>query len=140
MTVADVQNNERIICADFEEVGIVLPGGGKHMRRSKPWVRALVIALALLMGLTFSAPPTAAGEAKAVPARPLAAATAAKLAALAPSARAFTQETPASSSAEDRSFFRRPAGVAALVLMAAGVGFAIYSINHDRKPVKSPIR
>jgi hypothetical protein len=141
MTVAAVQNNERIICAGFEEVGIVPPGGEKHMRRSsKPWVRALVIALALLMGLTFSAPPTAAGEGKALPARPLAAATAAKLATLAPSARAFTQETPASSSADDRSFFRRPAGVAALVLMAAGVGFAIYSINHDRKPVKSPIR
>jgi len=92
------------------------------------------------MDLTFSAPPAAAGEAKAIPARPLAAATVAKLATLAPSARAVTQETPASSSADDRPFFRRPAGVAALVLMAAGAGYAIYSVSHDRKPVKSPIR
>ena|SRR5437867_340236 len=97
-------------------------------------------ALVLLMALTLSAPPAAAGEVKSAPPRPLAAATAAKLATLTPSARAFTQETAAARTADDRSFFQRPAGVVALVLMAAGVGFALYSINHDRKPVKSPIR
>jgi hypothetical protein len=30
--------------------------------------------------------------------------------------------------------------VAAIVLMAAGVAFTVYSVSHDRKPVKSPIR
>jgi len=93
------------------------------------------------MGLAFSAPPASAGEAKTVPTRPLAAATAAKLSRLSPPARAFTQETGGTAGATDsRSFFQKPAGVAAIVLMAAGVGFTFYSINHDRKPVKSPIR
>ena len=111
------------------------------MRRSSgAWARAVAGALVLLLGLAISAPPAAAGEGQATPARPLAAATAAKLATLTPSARAFTQETAAASSPDDRSFFQKPAGVAALVLMAGGVGFALYSINHDRKPVKSPIR
>ena len=108
-------------------------------RSSGAWARAVAGALVLLLGLAISTPPAAAGEMKA-PARPLAAATAAKLAKLTPSARAFAQETPGASSPDDRSFFQKPAGVAALVLMAAGVGFALYSINHDRKPVKSPIR
>jgi hypothetical protein len=93
------------------------------------------------VGLAFSAPPASASEMNAAPTRPLAAATAAKLARLAPPARAFAQEKGGAAPATDsRSFFQKPAGVAALVLMAAGVGFTLYSISHDRKPVKSPIR
>ncbi|MEW5981996.1 MAG: hypothetical protein AB1806_06450 [Acidobacteriota bacterium] len=34
------------------------------------------------------------------------------------------------------SFFKKPAGVAVLVALAAGVGYAIYSTQHDR--VSSP--
>jgi len=30
------------------------------------------------------------------------------------------------------SFFRSPAGVACLAVLAAGTGYAIYSANHDR--------
>jgi hypothetical protein len=97
-------------------------------------------ALVLLTALTFAVPRAVGGETKAAAVRPLATATAAKLATLAPSARAFTQETSPSSSGDSRSFFHRPAGVAALVLMAAGAGYAIYSVSHDRKPVKSPVR
>ncbi len=34
------------------------------------------------------------------------------------------------------SFFKRPLGVAALVVFAAGVGFALYSVKNDR--INSP--
>jgi hypothetical protein len=116
-------------------------------RRLMRWTSPVAGALALVMGLTFAAPPatTAAEAGKApmarVPSR-LSAATTAKLATLAPTPRAFAQtpSSPPSSGGESKSFFGTPAGVAAIVLMVAGVGFAVYSANHDRKPVKSPIR
>jgi hypothetical protein len=34
------------------------------------------------------------------------------------------------------SFFKKPAGIAVLATLAAGVGYAIYSAKHDR--IKSP--
>jgi hypothetical protein len=34
-----------------------------------------------------------------------------------------------------RAFFKTPVGVAVLAVMAAGVGYAIYSAHHDRTPV-----
>jgi hypothetical protein len=37
-------------------------------------------------------------------------------------------------------FFKTTRGKVTLALMGAGVGFTIWSINHDRKPVKSPVR
>jgi len=60
---------------------------------------------------------------------------------LAPDASAFAPQTSAAATAPvSRPFLRTPAGVAAMVLMTAGAGYAIYSASHDRKPVKSPIR
>ena len=44
--------------------------------------------------------------------------------------------TPAGSS----SFFGSARGKVTLLLMGAGVGLTLWSIQHDRKPVKSPIR
>ena len=38
------------------------------------------------------------------------------------------------------SFFGSTRGKVTLVLMAAGTGLTLWSIQHDRKPVKSPIR
>lgn len=38
------------------------------------------------------------------------------------------------------SFFRTKKGAVTLILMGAGTGFTLWSISHDRKPVKSPIR
>lgn len=38
------------------------------------------------------------------------------------------------------SFFGSTKGKVALGLMVAGAAFTVWSINHDRKPVKSPIR
>ena len=37
-------------------------------------------------------------------------------------------------------FFKSTKGKVTLVLMGAGVGFTIWSISHDREPVKSPVR
>jgi hypothetical protein len=44
------------------------------------------------------------------------------------------------SGATTESFFRTKRGVITLALMGAGAGFTIWSISHDRKPVRSPIR
>ncbi len=38
------------------------------------------------------------------------------------------------------SFFKSTRGRVTLVLMGAGTVLTVWSINHDRKPVKSPIR
>ena len=68
---------------------------------------------------------------------------AAHVAALSPTTRALAQTAPAPSSntAESgRSFFRTPAGVAAIVLMVAGAGYVAYSIPKDNEKVHSPIR
>ena len=46
-------------------------------------------------------------------------------------------QTPATSSG---GFLKSTKGKVTLLLMGAGVGFTIWSINHDRKPVKSPVR
>jgi hypothetical protein len=50
------------------------------------------------------------------------------------------QQQPAATPATSGSFFKSTRGKITLALMAGGVGFTIWSINHDRKPVKSPIR
>jgi len=47
---------------------------------------------------------------------------------------------PASSPGGDSSFFKTTRGKVTLALMGAGVGVTLWSIQHDRKPVKSPIR
>lgn len=49
-------------------------------------------------------------------------------------------QPPAAAPGPPSSFFKSTRGKVTLALMAAGVGITIWSINHDRKPVKSPIR
>jgi hypothetical protein len=114
------------------------------VRRTLPsWIRTVAAALALLLGLTFSAVPAAAEPRPAVLAKhSLAAAAAAKLAAVPVSSRALAQAAPAPGAAaeEGKSFFKRPAGVAAIVLMLAGTGWMVYSAYHDNNPVHSPFR
>jgi hypothetical protein len=71
------------------------------------------------------------------------AASALKLATLAPPARAFAQTgstADASGSTDSRSFFSTPTGIAALVLMVAGAGFVAYQVHRDNSKVHSPIR
>jgi hypothetical protein len=44
------------------------------------------------------------------------------------------------SGASTGSFFGSGRGKVAIGLMIAGAAFTVWSINHDRKPVKSPVR
>jgi hypothetical protein len=107
------------------------------------WTRTVSTALVLVLGLTFSAVPATAGPRPAVPAKPtLAAAAVAKLAKAPVSSRALAQAapTPDTPSEGGKSFFKRPAGVAAIVLMVAGTGWMVYSAYHDNDPVHSPFR
>ena len=50
-----------------------------------------------------------------------------------------TQDQPGGPNSSG-SFFRSKRGAVTLILMGAGTAFTVWSINHDRKPVKSPIR
>jgi len=108
-------------------------------RRSLSWARLLAGPLALMLAFLWTVPPVAASEPQQLATqRPISDALA-KLAVAKPSLRASAQD-PAGAGAEPHSFFRTPAGVVAAVLMTAGLGFAVYSASHDRKPVRSPIR
>ena len=115
-------------------------------RRLTSWTRPLAGLLAVVVGLTLAAPPASAADAVAVtkaPARsPLAAATAAKLATLAPAPAAFAQAAPGAdpAPADNRPFFKTTKGVVALVLMVAGAGYVAYRIPKDNEKVHSPIR
>jgi hypothetical protein len=104
-------------------------------------VAAVAVVIAML-GL--ATPQALAAEAPSAPAQNprliLAAATSSPLV-VAPEARAFTQDTPAPAQADEpRSFFKTRTGVAALVLMVAGVAYVAVSIPNDNEKVHSPIR
>ncbi|MEO7271405.1 MAG: hypothetical protein ABIX28_01660 [Vicinamibacterales bacterium] len=53
---------------------------------------------------------------------------------------AKTSRVSQSGSASEPAFFKTRKGAIAVGLMAAGAAFTVWSVNHDRKPVKSPIR
>jgi hypothetical protein len=55
-------------------------------------------------------------------------------------AEARPQQNPPAPPSTSSSFFKSTKGKVTLALMGAGVGFTFWSINHDRKPVKSPVR
>ena len=115
-------------------------------RRLTSWTRPLAGLLTLVVGLTLVAPPASAADAappaKAPAPSRLAASTAARLATLAPSKHAFAQAAadPDPSSSDNRSFFKTPTGVAAIVLMVAGAAYVAYRIPKDNEKVHSPIR
>lgn len=123
------------------------------MRPRSRSARATASVLAAVFGLVLSARPVQAEpsqpsssqpRAASVPAEaPVSAAAAARVAALTPaelasvSAQATDTAAPTTS---NPSFFKTGKGIAVLVLLVAGVGYASYSAVDDRKPVKSPIR
>ena len=111
-------------------------------RRLTSWTRPLAGLLTLVVGLTFVAPPASAADAAPPAPSRLAASTAARLATLAPSKHAFAQAAadPDPSSSDNRSFFKTPTGVAAIVLMVAGAAYVAYRIPKDNGKVHSPIR
>jgi hypothetical protein len=57
-----------------------------------------------------------------------------------PTALAQTKDPGAAGPSSPGAFFHSPRGKVTLVLMGAGAGFALWSIHHDRLPVKSPVR
>lgn len=49
-------------------------------------------------------------------------------------ARAAREQGARAAQLESKSFFKTPAGVLVVAVMAAGVGYAAYSASHDRVP------
>jgi hypothetical protein len=104
-----------------------------------PWQRP-VLRVLLLVAAVAAAPVPCMAEQAPPPAAPgggvkasLERAIASEVGTLRPVARA--QQTPATDLGS-RSFFKSPAGIITLVVVGAGLGFALYSTNHDR--VESP--
>lgn len=100
--------------------------------------RTAVLALCATVALGAAAVPCAAGDSAAPK-------TSGKLTRLSPASRqALAAKAPAKqqtgTTSASGSFFKSTRGKVTLVLMAAGTGLTLWSIQHDRKPVKSPIR
>lgn len=107
------------------------------MRRLFTRTAAVTLCVTLGFGLA-AAPCLAADPAKAK----------ATLTELSPASRQILTKTgtrrqqnqPAAAPNAPSSFFKSTKGKVTLALMGAGVGFTIWSIHHDREPVKSPVR
>jgi len=96
-----------------------------------------------LLGLTLVAAPAAADPQKAAPIKAtLAASVRAQVAAMKVPPRALAQvgASPSAPQSEGRSFLKSPAGIVAIVLMAAGTGYMIRSAFKDNDAVHSPFR
>jgi len=113
--------------------------------------RTAVIALCVSVALGAAVAPSAADDGapikgsqltKLSPAsrQVLATSAPAARAALAPAQARLSQGAQPPATAGSGPFFKSTRGKITLALMGAGVGFTIWSINHDRKPVKSPVR
>ena len=113
------------------------------MTRYLSRVRPLSGALALVVGLTFAAPPAFAAEPvpepTPTPAPTLAEAAEAAVEALPASTLAQAAEpAPNTNESLDKPFMKSKKGIAAVVLMVAGLGIMAYAMNNDR--VKSPAK
>ena len=102
------------------------------------FTRTAAVTLCVTLGFGLAAAPCLAAEtAKTQPA--LTQLSAANRQILAKAARR-QQNQPAAAPAASSSFFKSTKGKVTLALMGAGVGFTLWSIPHDREPVKSPVR
>jgi len=107
------------------------------VRRSISRTAALGLSVTLVLGA--AAAPCAAGETAAAKAN-------GKITRLSPASRELL--VPPKSPAKKQqggpttpdSFFKSTRGRVTLVLMGAGTILTLWSIQHDRKPVKSPVR
>jgi hypothetical protein len=114
------------------------------VKRHPMHARFLAGALALVLALTFAAPPAfAAGPATAAAPRPIAAAASARVEALPGAALAQAAAAPAAPAAAPaesggKPFFKTTKGTIALVLIAGTLGYMAYSMSHDR--VRSPAK
>jgi hypothetical protein len=109
--------------------------------------RAAACALCVTVALGAGAAPCAASENTAKASANTAKTS--KLTRLSPASRrllvpatpaARQQNQPADTPSSPGSFFKSTRGKITLALMGAGAVFTIWSINHDRKPVRSPVR
>jgi len=101
-------------------------------RNLSPWARGVAVALAVLMGLTFAAPPAAVAGTPEAPHNndmSLATAAAARVAATANHAVTIApaQGAPGAGAGESKSFFKTGKGIAALVLMVGCTAWLIAS-------------
>jgi hypothetical protein len=113
-------------------------------RRLEPWTRHAAGLLVLTLALAGSATAAAAAE-KAAPAQQattLLASASAAVAAKPLPAGTLAQAAPQSTATDtgSKSFFSTTAGRLALVAMAAGTGYMVYSAFKDNDPVKSVFR
>jgi len=110
------------------------------------FLRRIAAALSVVLCLTLAAPAFAAEPARPAAKPPvktsLAASAMAKAEALEPAKAVLNAQEPgaADDPTSSPAFFKTGKGAAVLVLLAAGVGYSIYSAFNDRDPVKSPIR
>ena len=111
--------------------------------------RTAAVALSVLVALGAAALPCAAGDSAAATGTRgltrLSAASRQVLVTRTPADRLAslqrrTSESGQASPGTPSSFFKTPRGKVTLVLMGAGAGLTLWSIQHDRKPVKSPVR
>ena len=107
------------------------------MRRLFNRAAALALSVAVTLG---AAAPCAASDAGTTKGSTLTKLSPASRQVLAKATPGPTAQTQAQTPAPSASFFKTTRGKVTLALMGAGVGLTIWSINHDRKPVKSPIR
>jgi len=111
-------------------------------RRLGSWARSMVGLLAFTVALAGTAPGVAAAEASAPEPQPTLLASAnATVAAKPLPADALAQAAPAATTTDaSRGFFGSRAGKIALVVMAIGTGYMVYSAFKDNDPVKSVFR
>ena len=109
------------------------------MTRYLKHARPLAGALALVVGLTFVAPPAWAASPAPEP-RPIAAAATAKVEAMPAATLAQAAQAAPTAAVEtgDKPFFKTTKGAIALVLLAGGLGYMAYSFSNDR--IKSPAK
>jgi hypothetical protein len=107
-----------------------------HVRRL--FTRTAAVTLCVTLGFGLATAPCLAAEAKSQ--TTLTQLSPASRQILAKATTRRQQNQPAAAPTSPSSFFKSTKGKVTLALMGAGVGFTFWSINHDRKPVKSPVR
>lgn len=110
-------------------------------RRFASWARPIAGVVALTLAMAGLAPAASTAEPATPVAKPtLRASASAAVAAKPLPATALAQTTPAATTEADKGFFSTTPGRLALVVMAAGTGYMVYSAFKDNDPVKSVFR
>ena len=99
--------------------------------------RWMAAGLIVMLGLAVCAPPAMADTSSTSAKTSLTTLSAASVKILRTASGA---SAPAQQAGGSDSFFGSTKGKVAIGLMIVGAGIALWSIQHDRKPVKSPIR